>query len=438
MMSILRNAASAAVATVVSFGFFTGAAAADDVESFYKGKRVKIIVGSGAGGGYDTYARLVGRHLGKHVPGNPTFITQNMNGAASIVATNFIVNVAPRDGSVIGGIQREIALVQLTGRKGPKYRAEEIQWLGSLAKEAGVCAVATRTGVKSFSDAYKKQYAMGGLGQNVSEFWPALFNNLIATKFRLIRGYPGSPQIHLAIERGELDGVCQSWASFKELSGPFLAAGKILPLVQVSLQPDPEMQKLGVPILADLLTADNLAKGQNVEDVRTFFKLTMVPGIMGRPFMMAPGVSKAKVEAMRKGFVAMVKDPAFLKDAKRLRREIELVTGEEIQALVTDIAKVPQTKLAALDGYFKFKGKVEKVVLEIVKHSGKVVATKRDGRRIVIDYGGKKMNADVSGSNTKVTVDGKKAKRKAVKVGMNCTFHYYGDKTTAKQIVCTN
>ena len=437
-MSIVRNIATAALAAVMGIGFASGAVIADEVADFYKGKRLKIIVGSGPGGGYDTYARLVGRYIGRHIPGNPTFIAQNMNGAGSIIATNFIVNVAPQDGSIIGALQREIALVQLMGRKGPKYKAEDIQWLGSLAKEAGVCAVATHTGVKSFDDAYQKTFAMGGTGQNATEFWPALFNNLIGTKFKLIRGYPGTPQIHLAIERKELDGVCQSWASFKELSGNYLKEGKITPLVQVSLQPDPEMQKLGVPLLADLLTADNLAKGQNVDDVRTFFKLTMVPGIMGRPFAMAPGVPKARVQAMRTAFAAMVKDPAFLKDATRLRREIELVTGEEIQKLVEDIAKVPQTKLAALGGHFKFKGKVEKVVLPIIKHMGKVVSTKRGGRRITIDYNGKKRRANVSGSKTKVMVDGKKVKRKAVKVGMNCEFHYYGHKTTAKQIVCTN
>jgi len=260
-MSKIIKSASAVVAIAVGFALAGGAFAADDVENFYKGKLLKVIVGSGPAGGYDTYSRLVGRHIGKHIPGNPTFIVQNMNGTGSIIAANYIVNVAPQDGSIIGGLQREIALVQLTGRKGPKYKAEEIQWLGSLAKEAGVCAVATHTGVNSFEDAYKQEYAMGGTGQNATEFWPALFNNTVATNFKLIRGYPGTPQIHLAIERKELDGVCQSWASFKELSGGYYKAGKIKPLVQVALQPDPEMQKLGVPMLADLLTKDNLAKG---------------------------------------------------------------------------------------------------------------------------------------------------------------------------------
>ena len=419
----------------LTLGIGAVSATADEIADFYKGKRMKVIIGSGPGGGYDTYARLVGRHIGRHIPGNPTFIAQNMNGAGSIVATNFVTNVAPQDGSIIAGLQREIALVQLMGVKQAKYKAEQIQWLGSLAKEAGVCAVAKHSGITKFEDAYQKEYALGGTGKNATEFWPALFNNLVVTKFKLIRGYPGTPQIHLAIQRKELDGVCQSWASFKEIAGSYLP--KMVPLVQVSLQPDPEMKKLGVPMLEELLTKDNLAKGQNVDDVRTFFKLTMVPGIMGRPFAMAPGVPKARVQAIRQAFVAMVKDPVFLKDAKRVRREIELVTGEEIQKLVNDIARVPKSKLAALQGHFKFKGKVEKVVLPIVVDKGKVTKTKRGGRRITIKTNdGKKRTAKVSGKKTKVTIGGKKAKRKAIKKGMSCAFHYYGHKTRAKKIIC--
>ncbi len=433
-MPTIRTVTSAILAATVGFGVIASPTFADEIADFYKGKRLKVIIGSGPGGGYDTYARLVGRHLGRHIPGNPTFIAQNMNGAGSIVATNFMTNVAPQDGSIIGGLQREIALVQLMGVKQAKYKAEQIQWLGSLAKEAGVCAVAKHTGIKRFEDTYTKEFAMGGTGQNATEFWPALFNNLVVTKFKLIRGYPGTPQIHLAIQRKELDGVCQSWASFKEIAGPYLP--QMVPLVQVSIQPDAEMKKLGVPMLEELLTKDNLAKGQNVEDVRTFFKLTMVPGIMGRPFAMAPGVPKARVAAMRKAFVGMVKDPKFLNDAKRVRRVIELVTGEEIQKLVTDIAKVPKSKLAALQGHFKFKGKVEKVVLKVVIDSGTVTKTKRGGRRITIGKGKGKKTAKVSGRKTTVTVAGKKVKRKAIKVGMKCAFHYYGNKTTAKKIVC--
>ena len=437
-MSIMRNLATTALAAVMGFGVNASAFAADDVASFYKGKRLKIIVGSGPGGGYDIYARLVERHIGKHLPGNPTLITQNMVGAGGVIAANFVANVAPKDGTIIGGMQRSVALVPLLGQKRAKYKSQELNWLGSLAKEAGVCALATRTGATSLDAIFKTQYTMGGTGPNSTEFWPALFRNLMAAKFKLIRGYPSTPQIHLAVERGELDGVCQSWASFSQQAKEMLRKGTIKPLVQVSLHPDPEMTKLGVPMLSDFLTADNLAAGQNLEDVKLFFKITVIPPVMGRPFAMAPGVPKARVAAMRKAFIDMTKDPEFLADAKRLKRDIEVVTGEEIQDIIADIAKTPADKLAALNGHFKFKGPVEKVVLKTIMHMGKVVKIKKGGRQVTIDYKGKKMTANVSGSKTKLSVDGKKAKRKAAKVGMNCEFHYYGNKTTATKMVCAN
>ncbi len=437
-MSNIKILASAALAAAVGFGVTVGPVAADEVADFYKGKTIRMIVGSGPGGGYDTYGRLMARHMGRHIPGNPSFITQNKNGAASVIATNYMVNVAPRDGTIIGGLQRSVALIQIMGQKGPKFIAAELNWLGSLAKEAGVCAVATRTGIKSFDEIFKRQFAMGGTGQNSTEWWPALFNNLMAAKFKLIRGYPGTPQIHLAVQRGELDGVCQSWASFAVQGKQALKEGKIKPLVQISLHPDKEMTKLGVPMIQEFLTKDNLAKGQNLEDVKLFFKITVIPPLMGRPFAMAPGIPRARMKAMHAAFAAMVKDPKFLKDAKRLGRDIEITTGPEIQQIIADISKVPKAKLAALEGHFKFRGKVEKVVLKVVKHMGKVIKIKRGGRRITIDFGGKKRTAKVSGSKTKVSVNGSKAKRKAVKVGMTCEFHYYGNKTTAKKLVCTN
>ena len=440
-MSTNKVLTTAAVCVAIGLGISGVSFAADnneDVANFYRGKQMRIIVGSGAGGGYDTYARLVERHIGRHIPGNPSLITQNMTGAGGIVAANYVANAAPKDGTIIGGMQRSVALVALLGQKGPKYEPDKLNWLGSLAKEAGVCALASRTGATSLNAVFQKQFTVGGTGPNSTEFWPALLRNLMAAKYKLIRGYPSTPQIHLAIARGELDGVCQSWASFSVQAAEMLEKGTIKPLVQISLHPDPEMSKLGVPMLDDFLTADNLAKGQNLEDVRLFFKLTVIPPVMGRPFAMAPGVPKARVDAVRAAFVAMTKDPKFLEDAKRLKREIEIVTGDEIQKIISDLAKTPKTKLAALNGHFKFKGPVEKVKLKIVQHTGKVVNLKRGGRRVIIDHEGKKVTAKVSGSRTTVSVGGKKAKRKAIKVGMTCTFHYFGHNTQAKELVCSN
>ena len=434
-MSKARFITSTALAAVAGLGL-SAVAQADEVADFYSGKTITMLIGSGPGGGYDTYTRLLARHMGKHIPGHPNFISQNKNGAASVVATNYMVNVAPRDGTVIGGLQRSIALIQIMGQKGPKFKASELNWLGSLAKEAGVCALATRTGATSFDAIFKHQYAMGGTGQNSTEWWPALFNNLMAAKFKLIRGYPGTPQIHLAIQRGEVDGVCQSWASFEHQAQDMLKQGTIRPLVQVSLHPDKQMTKMGVPMLSEFLTKDNLAKGRSLDDVKLYFKLTVIPPVMGRPFAMAPGIPKARVAALKKAFMDTTTDPAFLKDAKRLRRDVEVISGDEIQDIIADISKTPQAKLAKLDQYFKFRGKVEKVKLKLVRDSGKIVSVKRGGRRLSLDSNGKKVKARVSGSKTKVTVNGKKAKRKAIKEGMSCTFVYYGTGTTAKEVNC--
>jgi hypothetical protein len=322
------------------------------------------------------------------------------------------------------------------GQKGPKFKAAELNWLGSLAKEAGVCAVAKRTGVKNFSDLFGKQLTFGGTGPNSTEFWPALLRNTMGANMKLIRGYPATPQIHLAIGRGELDGVCQSWASFAEQAKHMLDSGEIVPLVQISLHPDPQMTKLGVPLLSDVLTKDQLAKGVTMEDARLYFQLTVIPPVFGRPFAMAAEVPRARVVAMKNAFAAMTKDPEFLADAKRIKREIEFVSGDEIEKILKELSKTPTEKMAALKEMFKFKGPVEKVELPIVVEAGKVVKIQRDGRRITIDYKGKNRRANVSGSKTEVLVDGKKAKRKAIKMGMNCTFHYYGNKTTAKKLDC--
>jgi tripartite-type tricarboxylate transporter receptor subunit TctC len=336
-----RYLASAVVAGSALVGMASGALAQNEVAEFYKGKTITMLIGSGAGGGYDVYARLLARHMGKHIPGNPNFISQNKVGAASIVATNFLVNVAPRDGTIVGSLQRQVALLQFMGRKGLKFESDKLNWLGSLAKEAGVCALATRTGVKSFDVVFRTQFSMGSTGATASEQWPALFNSLMAARFKLIKGYPSTPQIHLAIQRGELDGICQSWASFSEQGAAMLKDGSIKPVVQMTFHPDREMTRLGVPMLEEFLTTDRMAKGQTVADVRLFFELTLLPQIMGRPFAVAPGVPKARVEALRAAFSATTKDPGFIADAKKLGRDIEVLGGAEIQDLVARIAKTP-------------------------------------------------------------------------------------------------
>jgi tripartite-type tricarboxylate transporter receptor subunit TctC len=437
-MSVKKLFFSGLAATAAATIALSGAAQADAVEDFYKGKVLKVIIGSGAGGGYDTYARLLTRHMGKHIPGNPQLLPQNMVGAGGVIATNFMTNAAPKDGTIIGAMQRGQPLVSFMGKKGPKYKIGDIQWLGSLSNEAGVCALSKQSGASKLEDIFQKSYAVGGTGPNTTQFFPALFNNLLGAKFKMIKGYPSTADIQLAIERGEVDGVCQSWASFKELNQSLLDAGKIKPLVQVSLRPDKEMTARNVPMLSSYLNDDNLSPGITKEDATLYFSLTLVAGTMGRPFAVSPGVPAERVAALRKAFVAMTKDPAFLADAKKIRRDIELVTGDEIQEIVGNLAKTPSAKFAALEEHLKFKGETSEAKITMLHHMGKVVEIKKGGRSVVIDYKGKNVLAKISGSRTKVTLDGKKAKRKAIKVGMNCEFVYTAPGQRAQEVNCKN
>lgn len=407
--------------TVAAGSLAVTPASADAVSDFYKGKRIQIIVGSGAGGGYDTYARLLSRHYGRHIPGNPGFVVRNMDGAGSIVATNFVANVAPKDGTVIAAMQRNAAMVEIMGQKGPKFKSAELNWLGSLANEAGACAIAKRTGIKSFEDVFTRSFNMGGTGPNDTEMNPALINNLLGGKFKLIRGYPSTPPVHLAIQRGEVDGVCQSWASLSEQGGPALRRGDLIPVVQLTIKPVDELTKKGVPVIFDFITKERIPAGMSVEEATNYFKLIMGVRVMGRPFAVAPGVPADRVKALKTAFVATANDPKFTAEAAKMHRDVELVTGDEIQEIVAGMSKTPKEQLARLDDLLKFRGPTETTKVEMPKHTGKVTKAESGGRAITVSAGGKDVAAAISGSRTKVTIGGKSAKRDAIAVGMTCT-----------------
>lgn len=413
---------SAAVAAGCGF-LAAPPASADAVADFYKGKRIQLMVGSGPGGGYDTYARMLSRHMGRHIPGNPGFTVKNMEGAGSIVMANFVFNVAPKDGTVMAGMQRNAALAEIMGQQGPKFVSKDINWLGSLADEPGACAIATRTGIKSFDEVFTRSFIMGGTGPNDTEINPALLNNALGAKFRLIKGYPSTPPIHLAIQRGEVDGICQSWASISEQGGPAFRDGSFKPIVQLSLKPIPELQKQGVPLIFDVIkTGKYLAPGVTQAEAESFFKMLMGVRVMGRPFAVDGKVPADRVTALRVAFNNMAKDPQFTAEAQKLRRDVDLVTGEEIQQIVTDMASTPKATLARLDDMLKFKGPTTQAKVEMTKHTGKITKSEGDGRNLTLDAKGKPVTTGVSGSRTKVFIGGKAADRKDVKAGMECTF----------------
>lgn len=324
-------------------------ASAQTLEEFYKTNRVTILVGADAGGGYDAYGRLLARHIGRHIPGAPVVIVQNMPSVASINATNHLVNVAPRDGTMIAHVQRELAVTQIVGNPGAKFKAQDLIWLGSLLAEPGVCGIATRTGIKSFADVFEREFIMGSSGPAAVEHYPSMFNNLLGARLRIVKGYKSMNDIGLAIERGEVGGMCQGWATFKQQHENALKSGAFKPFVQVALKPDPEMTNLGVPMFTAFVTPERIAKGLTREDVIETFHFQLSSTLMGRPFIMAPGIPADRAAVMMKAFEATANDAEFLADAAKSKRDIEFVPGKELTDMINKIAAMPRAKLDKMD-----------------------------------------------------------------------------------------
>ncbi len=421
MRKVIR-AAVPLVGTAVLLAFSVQAV---NAEPNFKGKKMSIIVGSGPGGGYDTYSRTLARHWGRHILGNPKFLVKNKPGAGSVVATNYIYNIAKQDGTVIGGIQRNIPFLPIFGQKGPRYDPVKINWLGSLNSEVAVFAVWNKnTKVRTLKDVMKTEVIFGGSGPNDTEIFPSLANNTIGTKFRIITGYPGAPSTELAMRRGEVEGYTSSFSSLVARNQNWKRDFTFL--AQAALKPHPTKLK-DIPLITDFV--------KNPEH-KIMWRLMLTQKVMGRPYMIGPRVPADVVKVLRASFKAVAHDPKFMADAKKQKREVVFVSGEEIQRLIASVAAAPKSLIARMDEFTRYKGRKQKVKIALAKHTGKVTATKRGGRRIFIDYKGKNVKAKVSGSRTKVTINGKKAKRKAIKVGMTCTFTYPGAGQEAKKVDC--
>ncbi len=411
-------------------------AGADAVSDFYSKKRVTIIQSSAPGGGYDMYARTLARHLPKHIPGNPRIIVQNKPGAGGIVAANFVYNVAAQDGTIIAGMQRGAPMAQIMGQSGPKFDPQKFHWLGSVTNEVGILVVLKSSGLTKLEDIFTKTAIMGATGPSDTQFYPALTNNVLGAKFQLVGGYPSATLVHLAMKRKEVDGLSQSWSSFKLGNRKELKDGKFVVLAQLSLKPHPELTKMGVPLIFDVIDRKHVLPEFTVKEADGLFRLMLTSKAMGRPYALGPKVPKDRVKALRKAFMATVNDPAFIKDAHAQGRDVSPITGQEVQKMIAILANTPKATIKKVETLIQFKGKVRKVKIALAKHTGKVTATKKGGRRIFIMYKGKVVKAKVSGSRTKVTIGGKKAKRKAIKVGMTCTFTYPGPGQEAKKVDC--
>ncbi len=418
-------AAVALAAVALAAAALASPGAAQSPAEFYKGKQVHMIVGSDPGGGYDTYARSLARHLERHLPGKPTLLVQNMQGAGGVVATNWLYNKAPKDGTYIGMPQRGTPFLAFFGKKGPQFDPVKFNWLGSLNNETGVITVWHTVPVKTIEDAMKTTVLIGGSGPNDTETYPALMNNTIGTKFRIISGYPSTTAVALAMERGEVQGLSQSWSSFKSEKPDWVRDKILTTLVQISNVKHPDLPN--VPTVMEYV--------KNPEH-KAIWNIMLAQKAMGRPFVAPPGVPQDRVEALRAAFAATAKDPVFVKDMEKQGRELLPVGGAEIQKMLEEVGRQPKALLAKVDSYITYKGPKETAKVEMAVHKGKVTEIGKGGRSIKFMHQGKAVAAKISGSRTAVTLDGKTAKRDAIKPGMTCEVTYPGPGEEAKTVHC--
>jgi tripartite-type tricarboxylate transporter receptor subunit TctC len=306
-----------------------GASAAD---AFFKDKQIRLIVGSAPGGGYDAYGRLLAQYMRAHVPGNPTIVVQNMPGAGSLVAANYIYNVAPKDGTVFGAVNAMLATDPLVYPERVKFDPRQFRWLGSALRETHAGFAWYTTHVTRFDDVFKSELIVPGTG-GATNFYPMFVDAILGAKLRMIPGYQGTKQGILAIERGEVGGIVGiTWASMKATNGAWLREGKIRPFIQFGLQKHPELPE--VSWIYDYARND---------DDRAAMDLAFGNSEFGRPFMAPPGVPDAVVATLRAAFEETMQDPEFRADAEKRQLDLEFTSGAEIQSIIEKIYKTPPT-----------------------------------------------------------------------------------------------
>ena len=330
--------AAAASLTVMLAGSSADAAPPPD---FYKGRVVQVLVGFTPGGGYDLYARILARHMGRHIPGQPALVTQNMPGAGSLKAANYLYNVAPKDGTVFGTFDRGLPMERLLGRtEGQRFDATKFTWIGSVTDEPAVCGFSSKSGISSWEDMKSKPFKVGGAGATADdEIYPNVLRNMFHVPLRVVSGYPGRPEAVLSIQRGEIDGLCGwSWSSLMSRDKNLYDSKAIRVALQLGVE-----NSLGLPgvkLVGDLT---------NDPKQKAALKLIFSRLTIARPFAAPPGLAADRAKTLREAFDATMKDPEFLAEMKKLALEVRPQSGAHVEQLVREVYTYPAdvVKLAA-------------------------------------------------------------------------------------------
>jgi tripartite-type tricarboxylate transporter receptor subunit TctC len=312
-------------------------AAADDVENFYKGQTLTMIISYTAGGGYDLYARLLARYIGKYIPGHPSVVPENMPGAGGLRASNYLYAAAPKDGSVFGTFSRSIPTMPLVTPTSVNFDGRKFSWIGSMSSDTSMCLTGGKSPVKTFQDMLTMPVVMGGqFAAADSDIYAHLYQNVFGAKIKLVSGYPGTNDITLAMQRGEVDGICGlSWGTIKVAHPEWLKDKSVNLLVQAALKKDPDLPD--VPLALDLI--DDPEKKQ-------ILYLHFAPQAMGRPFAAPPGIPEARKVALTTAFDQAMKDPDLLADAANAKIDIYPMTGHQIDDLIAQTYAIPPDVVA--------------------------------------------------------------------------------------------
>lgn len=323
------------VCSLAALCLLVDAAAAAGVEDFYKGRNITLIVGYSAGGGYDAYARLLARHFGKHVPGNPSIIPEQMTGAGSLRAANHIYSVAPKDGSVFGTFSRSMGISPLIDKA--TFDSREFTWLGSVTDDNTICVTSQSSPIKNWNDFVTKPSKFGGEGAGADpDIWALLYKNVFGAKTDLVSGYPGTNDIVLAMERSEVDGLCGlSWSTIKTQHAGWLSSRSVNIIVQAALKRE--------PAIADVPLASDLAK---TPEELAIIKLMLVSQAMARPFAAPPDIPDDRKAALLKAFDLTMTDADFLAEAQKLDFDVRPVSAATIDAMLADVYTTPKDVIA--------------------------------------------------------------------------------------------
>jgi tripartite-type tricarboxylate transporter receptor subunit TctC len=315
---------------VLTLAMVRSPVSAQSIEEHFRGKEIRLLIGSSAGGGYDTFARAIAQHWGKHIPGNPIFVPQNLPGPMSLPVANRIFSNSPKDGLTIGAVNPQIASDAILHPDRARFDARKFVWIGSALRETQMMIANAGAPVQTFSDAFSKELILGGSG-GASDTFPTAVNAILGTKFKVVVGYKGTREVGLAMERGEVQGIGGiTWASIKATMGERLATKKIVLVAQYGLQKHPD--------LPDVPHVLSFAK---TDDQRAALLLPFATQEFGRPYIAPPDLPAAIAQALRKSFWDTMHDPEFLADAKGRGLDIDPASGEEIENLVEQLYATP-------------------------------------------------------------------------------------------------